>query len=54
MTVDDVARLLQSSREAVYARIERGQIPGVVRVGRRVYVRRDDLRRALGLDPKGR
>jgi excisionase family DNA binding protein len=40
---DEVAGLLRTSRKAVYAMIERGQLPGVVRLGRRVLVREADL-----------
>jgi excisionase family DNA binding protein len=39
----EVAGLLRTSRKAVYAMIERGQLPGVVRLGRRVLVREADL-----------
>ena len=38
-----VAKLLRTSRNAVYAMVERGQLPGVVRLGRRVLVREADL-----------
>ena len=37
-TANEVAELLRTSRPAVYAMVERGQIPGVVRIGRRVLV----------------
>jgi excisionase family DNA binding protein len=43
MTVDDVAELLRTTKRAVYAMIERRQLPGIVRIGRRVLVRADDL-----------
>jgi excisionase family DNA binding protein len=43
LTPDDVAVVLRTSRKAIYAMIERGQLPGVVRVGRRVLIREDDL-----------
>lgn len=43
MTVDDVAELLRTSRKAVYCKIERGLLPGVVRDGRRVLLLRDDV-----------
>jgi len=43
MTPDDVAELLRTTRRAVYAMIERRQLPGVVRIGRRVLVRADEL-----------
>jgi excisionase family DNA binding protein len=43
LTPAEVAGLLRTSKTAIYARIERGQLPGVVRVGRRVLVRESDL-----------
>jgi excisionase family DNA binding protein len=35
-TIDEVAATLRKTRKAVYAMVERQQIPGVLRVGRRV------------------
>lgn len=43
LTVDEAAELLRTSRRAIYAMISRRQLPGVVRVRRRVLVRADDL-----------
>ena len=43
LTANEVAELLRTSRPAVYAMVERGQIPGVVRIGRRVLVCRQAL-----------
>ena len=43
LTVTDVAELLRTSRKAIYAMIARGQMPGLVRVGRRVLIRADAL-----------
>ncbi len=43
LTVAQVARLLGTTSKAIYHRAERGQLPGVVRVGRRIRVRRDRL-----------
>ncbi len=43
LKVAEVASLLRTSPKAIYAQIERGLLPGVVRVGRRVLVRRDAL-----------
>jgi excisionase family DNA binding protein len=43
LTTSEVASLLRTSNKAVYAMVERGQLPGVVRVGRRLLVRQDDL-----------
>lgn len=43
VTVDDAARLLRTSRHAVYAMLERGQLPVPIRVGRRLLLRQDEL-----------
>ena len=47
LTVGEVADLLRTSPKAVYSRVERGRIPGVVRLGRKILVRRDLLTRGL-------
>ena len=43
LTVDDAAALLRTTRRAVYAMVERHQLPGVIRIRRRVLLRADDL-----------
>lgn len=43
LTVDETAKLLRTSRKAIYAMAERALLPGVIRIGRRLLVRRDDL-----------
>ena len=43
MTVDEAATLLRTTRRAIYAMIERRQLPGVIRIRRRVLFRADDL-----------
>jgi len=43
MTAAELARWLHCSRRAIYDRVYRGQIPGVVRVGRRLYFLRDSV-----------
>lgn len=44
LTVEEVAnQYLRTTRKGVWHLIQRGRIPGVVRVGRRVLVRRDRL-----------
>ena len=49
LTADETADLLRTTRRAVYAMAERGQLPGVTRIGRRLLVRREvrRLRRSL-------
>ncbi len=43
LTIDEAADLLRTSRRAIYAMIARRQLPGVVRVRRRLLVRSADL-----------
>ena len=43
LTVEETATLLRTSRKGVYAMVERGLVPGVTRIGRRVLVRSDEL-----------
>jgi excisionase family DNA binding protein len=43
LTVDDAADLLRTTRRAIHAMIERRQLPGVIRLRRRVPLRADDL-----------
>ena len=43
LTTDEVAATLRTTRKAIYAMIERDQLPGIVRIGRRVLVRQDAL-----------
>ena len=43
LTVDEAVDLLRTTRGAIYAMIERRQLPGVIRVRRRVLLRADDL-----------
>jgi excisionase family DNA binding protein len=43
LTTIEVAKLLRTSRKAIFTMIERAQLPGVVRIGRRVLVREDAL-----------
>jgi excisionase family DNA binding protein len=43
LTVDEAADLLRTSRRGVYAMIARRQLPGVVRLRRRVLLAADDL-----------
>lgn len=43
MTADEVAELIRTTREAVYAMAARGQLAGVTRVGRRMLFRTSEL-----------
>jgi excisionase family DNA binding protein len=43
LTADETALMLRTSKKAIYAMVERGQLPGVVRIGRRVLLREADL-----------
>ena len=43
LTPTEVAELLRTSRKAICTMIERAQLPGVVRIGRRVLIREDAL-----------
>lgn len=43
LCADEVASLLRVSRKAVYCMVDRGEIPGVTKIGRRVRFHRDSL-----------
>jgi excisionase family DNA binding protein len=43
LTIAEVASVLRTSRKAIYAMADRGQLAGLTRIGRRLLVRRDDL-----------
>ena len=43
LTVDDAAELLRTTRRAIYAMLERRQLPGVIRIRRRVLIRSSEL-----------
>ena len=43
LTVDDLAAVLRKTQKVVYIMAERNQLPGVVRIGRRVLFRLDAL-----------
>jgi excisionase family DNA binding protein len=43
LNVDEAADLLRTTRRAIYAMVERRQLPGVVRLRRRVLFRSDAL-----------
>jgi excisionase family DNA binding protein len=54
LTPDEVATVLRTSRKSVYSMIERGQLPGIVRLGRKILVRRDRLLRWLSKEERSR
>jgi excisionase family DNA binding protein len=43
LTVDETAKVLRTTRRAIYAMVERRQLPAVIRIRRRVLIRADDL-----------
>jgi excisionase family DNA binding protein len=43
LTVADAANLLRTTRRAIYAMLERRQLPGVIRIRRRVLIRSSEL-----------
>lgn len=43
LNVDEAGELLRTTRRAIYAMVERGQLPGVVRLRRRVLFSSDAL-----------
>jgi excisionase family DNA binding protein len=43
LTPDEAASLLRTTRKAIYVMIERRQLPGVARIGRRVLIRTGSL-----------
>jgi len=49
LTVDEAAAFLRMTPAALRIAMSRGQIPGIVHVGARVRIRRDDLRAHLGM-----
>lgn len=51
LTVAQLAQHLGWTEKALRHRIDRGQIPGVTRIGRSVYLRRDEV---LGFVLEGR
>jgi len=56
-TAQEVARILRTTDKGVYAQAERGLLPGVTRIGRRLLFRRaellDWLRQKSAPSPKG-
>lgn len=53
LTPQEAAGLLRTTVGAIYARVERGQMPGVVRQGRKILFHRDAVRRVLDREGNG-
>lgn len=51
LTLDEAAAFLRTTRLAVLRMVQRAQLPGVVRLGRRILIRAPDLRAHVGLLP---
>lgn len=49
LTLDEAATFLTISRKSAQHMVDRGQMPGVIRVGRRVRIRAVDLYDSVGL-----
>ena len=47
LSPDDIADVLRTTRKAVYAMFQRGQLPAPIRVGRRLLIAEQDLLRWL-------
>jgi excisionase family DNA binding protein len=47
LTPKEAASLLRTTKKAIYQRIERKQLPGVTRLGRKLLIRTDTLVRWL-------
>ena len=43
LTPAEAAEILRCSKEAIYVRAKRGLLPGAVKDGKRLLIRRDDL-----------
>jgi len=47
LTVDDAAELLRTTRKGIYNMNDRGLLPGVIRIGKRLLIDRDQLLKSL-------
>ena len=43
LTAEDAATLLRTTRKAIYTMVDRDQIPGATRIGRRLLFRREEV-----------
>ena len=51
LSVEEAGRWLGVGRSLAYELARRGELPGVLRLGRRLVVSRPALERALGMEP---
>ena len=54
LTADELAEFLRLTRGAVYTMVARGELPGVVKIGRRLRFRRDAVVEWLGRAPSSK
>ena len=47
LTPGETAELLRKSRKAIYTMVDRGQLPGAIKISRNLLFRRDDVIRWL-------
>ena len=43
LTTEEAASLLRTTRKAIYVMVERRQLPGVTRIGKRILIRTEHL-----------
>lgn len=51
VTVDEAARMLNVDRKSLYSAIGRGEVPGVIKIGRTIRIGREALLRWAGCQP---
>lgn len=54
LTAEELGELLRLSRGAIYTMVARGELPGVVKLGRRLRFRRDAVLEWLGRAPSSK
>lgn len=54
MTADELGELLRLTRSAVYTMVARGELPGVLKIGRRLRFRREAVLEWLGRAPSSK
>ena len=54
LTADELAEFLRLTRSAVYTMVARGELPGVVKIGRRLRFRREAVLEWLGRAPSSK